>query len=148
MRGSGAESDCEPECEPERTGTGDKSDCIARVIRASADADPKELLKRGRVIVELLMRELELVSSNIELIERIVLDETEGDKNPKRRQMILRLISLPTRSQAARNLISALTAAAEAGPGKKKLAQEEAEKVGGAGSQWGSDLDTGSAFPN
>ena len=133
--GSQAASDCKPE----QTAKAEASS--SPMVAASADADPKALVKAGRSIVEMLLRELSLVSDHVELLERIIEEETAGDRSLKRRQLLLRIVSLPVRTQAARNLTSALIALAEHGPGKKEQAKDAAETAGGEGTGWGNDLD-------
>lgn len=145
--GAGAQSKCEPEREPEQNRKQKRTE-LPPLVTHSADADPKQLVKSGRVILDRLTRELLAVTENVEVIEDIIRSETEGDQHPRRREMLLRLVSLPTRIQASRNLAAALNAMNDAGPGKKQQAKDDAANVGGAGSPWGDDLNSGSAFPN
>ena len=103
-----------------------------------------DLAKSGKALLEMLMQELHLASAHPDFLEQVIAEETHGDRSPKRRQLLLRIVSLPTRIQAARNLASALALIAEAGPGKKQQRDEDA-KTAGEGSEWGDLLDPYSA---
>jgi type II secretory pathway component PulF len=101
----------------------------------------------------MLMAELRIYSTSVDVIQRIIDEETRGEKSPKRRQLLLRLSSLSTRTQAARNLASAMSILQDAGPGKKEQAKEAASEVGSGASPWGDDLnpfagEQGSGKPN
>lgn len=113
---------------------------VPHALSAAADADPKDLAKAGRAIVDMLLAELRAVSAHAGLIEEIIEEETRGDRSPKRRQMLLRIVSLPTRTQAARNLASAMSILTDIGPGKKAQAAEEAAAAAAEDDDWGSDL--------
>lgn len=138
---------CEPNREQERTTHKDEPR-VPPLFAVSQSSDPKDLVRAGRAIIEMLIQELAWVTSNLDLLEQIIIEETAGAKSSRRRQMLMRIVSLPMRTQAARNLASALSTLSTAGPGKKEAANDAAAEVGGNGSVWGDDLDPGGARPN
>lgn len=107
--------------------------------RVESEVKPADLVKTARVIVDMLMTELRVASANADLLEQIVEEETAGDKSPRRRDFMLRMVSMPVRAKTMQNLASALRMLDDAAPGKKEQAQEDA-KTAGAGSDWGDDL--------
>lgn len=58
-------------------------------------------LGRAQSIIEKLLFELERGTDNIEEIESAIGEETAGDKDSKRRNMMLKAVSLPQRAQTA-----------------------------------------------
>lgn len=135
-------SQCEPEFAPEAV-------TAAAALPADASSNVK-LIERGRRIILALMSELEAVSENSSILlelSELLSGETEDEGAMQRvRALLEKVISLPARAQAAKNLASALAMLRDAAPGKKKEA-EEAAKTAGQGSSWGDDLD-GGARPN
>lgn len=137
----------EPEREPARTSRTEGREKPSPAapdfpssIEVAADADPKEMAKGGRALLAELLAELRSVARHADIIERIIEEETQGDRSPRRRALLLRIVSLPTRIQASRNLMSAIAMAAEAGPGKKAQAAEDAAAAAATDDDWGSDL--------
>jgi len=61
----------------------------------------RKSLGRAQVIIEKLLGELERGTDNLEDIEEAIEEETAGDKNTKRRNMMLKAVSLPQRAQTA-----------------------------------------------
>lgn len=102
--------------------------------------EPVELVKRGRGIILALMAELELETANVHLLAELVEIETAEDKTPHRRRALQKALSLPVRTQAAKNLATALATLRDAAPGKKDQ-QAEAAKNAGQGSEWSDDLE-------
>lgn len=107
------------------------------LVAAAAAWDLNRISNMSLQVIAKLANELDRVSDNAELLERIVQEETAGEKSPKRRQLLERVLSLPTRLQAARNMASALSIVAAMAPGKKDLARDAARRVGDGGGAWG-----------
>lgn len=61
----------------------------------------RRALGRAQVIIEKLLAELERGTDNIDEIEESIEAETQGDQNGKRRNMMLKAVSLPQRAQTA-----------------------------------------------
>lgn len=108
-------------------------------VTRKAAADVGSLVERGRELILQLMAELKLVNDNVHLLEEIVEIEHGGEKNPRHRLALLRALSLPVRSQAAKNLATALSTLKEVGPGKKEEAEKRA-KTAEQGTSWEDDL--------
>jgi hypothetical protein len=90
---------------------------------------PEALSDRARGIAGRMLDELESVTSHLGEFEELICNE-EGD--PRRRQALLKAISLPERASTLKNLATAMKtlneAAAPAG-GKKEEAQRAAEGI-------------------
>ncbi|WP_045836438.1 hypothetical protein [Hyphomicrobium sp. 99] len=112
-----------------------------RSAEAASPVDLSALKRQGFELIATLTRELQLYSDNVDLIEKIILEETAGDRSSRRREMLLRAISNANRMAAAKNMATAFDILYGAGPGKKEKAKEDANRVGGAESCWGDDLD-------
>lgn len=113
-------------------------------IVVEAASKPLSIARRGRDIVERLLDELDAMTSHLGELEDMIIDETRGDKDSRKRNAMLRAISHGTRTMAAKNLALALRTYDEAAPGKKQQAQEAAETAG-VGTEWGDDLNIGIA---
>lgn len=138
VRGAVDAPKCEPNCEPEIEA---RDSTLAPVVQA-ANAKPTELVKRGRNIILALMSELETETGNIHLLEELIEIDTADEKAPyRRRQALQKAVSLPVRAQAAKNLATALRTLADAAPGKKEQADDDAKNAG-QGSDWQDDLET------
>lgn len=61
----------------------------------------RKSLGRAQSIIEKLLFELERGTDNIDDIEAAIEEETAGDANSKRRNMMLKAVSLPQRAQTA-----------------------------------------------
>lgn len=61
----------------------------------------RKSLSRAQSIIEKLLFELERGTDNIEEIEDAIEQETQDDKDSKRRNMMLKAVSLPTRASTA-----------------------------------------------
>lgn len=112
-------------------------------IRKAARTDPKALADDTLDVLNRLLDELDTVTARLGELEDLIVAETEDDKDGRRRNAMLKAVSLPVRILAAKNLSLALKTLQEARPGKKKQADEDAKNVGGVGSAWGDDLDVG-----
>lgn len=66
------------------------------------------LLSRSNRIVQKLLDELESGTDNADEIEEEIEAETIGDRNPQRRNAMLRAVSLPSRAATARELSQTL----------------------------------------
>ncbi len=100
-------ANCEPKCEPDGAVDG---------ITAAGGEEPEQRVETAADLVpevvrilELQLEELRLVSGNVALLRRIISEETRGDRSPKRRQLMERVLSIPVRALAAKNLASALS---------------------------------------
>lgn len=63
---------------------------------------------RGRRLTNSLLQELETASETLPEIEAAIEEETAGDKSPKRRQAMLRAVSLGARASAVFSLSAAM----------------------------------------
>lgn len=68
----------------------------------------RNALGRAQVIVEKLLSELDRGTDNADEIDEAIETETADDKNPKRRNMMLKAVSLPSRAQTAAALSATL----------------------------------------
>jgi hypothetical protein len=121
----------------------------AITVAAAASAEPNDLVKGGREVLELLLAELKAEAVHVGWLDDVIAEETKGDRSPRRRMAMERAVSLPTRMQAAKNYATAVRTLHEAAPGKKEQAKEEARKIGQgrfatppapAKTDWGDDL--------
>jgi len=131
----------------------------ARATAKPSTAKPKSLddaIQQAKDLTLRLMSELDAVTTHHGELEDLIIDETAGDRDAKRRNAMLRAIELPSRSATLKVLISATRAWADLEraaqpkplvPGKKAAAQVAAETAG-QGTEWGSDLDIPPARPN
>lgn len=112
-----------------------------RVASSALSAAPVELddiLAQGREIVGRLFNELSFVTSNIGDLEEMIFEETADDDNDKRRDAMLKAVSLGSRSGVARNLATAFKTLQDSGigvgkKGKKEQQQEAAQEIASAG---------------
>lgn len=80
-----------------------------------------------------MFNELEAITSYDGELEELIEVATAGDEDDRRRDAMLKAVSLPARSQIAKNLATALKTINEAGgpaKGKKAQQQERAAAVG------------------
>lgn len=105
----------------------------AQPIEPPAPRGNAEIAEHGRQLVGRMFDELDQVTSYQGELEEIIEIVTANDENDARRDAMMKAISLPARSQIAKNLAGALKTINEAaGPqqGKKAAAQERANAVG------------------
>jgi len=90
-----------------------------------------QLVRSGRALVEDLLRELAETTERICEIEEEIINETRQDADGRRRQAMLKAVSLANRSLAAKNLAHAIRALsyrrAPKPLGKKEQRQRNAE---------------------
>jgi hypothetical protein len=103
---------------------------VAVEIVQPASVKPEALADRAKEIAGRLMDELDAVTAHVGELGDLICQE-EGD--PRRRQALLKAISLPERMMTLKNLSTALKTLNEAAApeGKKAQRQAAAEKVGG-----------------
>lgn len=99
---------------------------VPQSLADAAMAEPAELVKRGRGIILALMSELEIETANIHLLAELVEIETAEDSGPNRRRALQKALSLPVRTQAAKNLATALASLRDEGTPDGKKAQRQA----------------------
>ena len=112
---------------------------VSQALSDAAAAEPKELIRRGRDLVGRLLDELDSSTTHVGQLEELIMAETEGDRDGRRRAAMLRAVALPTRAAVLKNLAAATRIMSEAAPGKKDEAAEAA-RTAGAGTEWGDDL--------
>ncbi len=106
-----------------------------------ATADPKAIVGRGRNLVLRLLDELDTVTTCPGELEEMILRETAADENPRRREAMMKAISLPSRANTVKALALAYKTLADAGaPLGKKEAAAGAAETAGEGTGWGDDL--------
>lgn len=129
------------QCEPTATAT------VSPVVSAAA-SDVGAIIGRGRNLVVRLMDELETATTHLGELETLIEQETAGEKDPRRRNAMLKAVDLPVRAAALKNLANALKTLNESRPLGKKEEAQEASETAGQGTEWGSDLATPGARPN
>lgn len=101
--------------------------------RASAPSpsrnEPEDILTRARREAETLLSELEETRLRMGEIEDAIEDETRNDMNGRRRAMMMKAVSLPTRSAVLKTIMQALATMREAEPGKKEMKAEAAKEA-------------------
>lgn len=98
---------------------------------APATITSAQLVRRARALIEHLLQELAETTERIAEIEEGIINETSQDADGRRRQAMLRAVSLANRSLAAKNLAHAIRAlsyrSAPKPLGKKEQQQRDAE---------------------
>jgi hypothetical protein len=89
-----------------------------------------DLVQQGRDIAGRMLSELDAVTTHGAELEEMIFSE---ESNPRRRQALIRALSLSERATTLKNLTSAMKTLAEAGApqGKKAERDEAAKGVGG-----------------
>jgi hypothetical protein len=105
----------------------------------AAATDPKAIIDMGRDLAARLLDELHATTAYRGEIEALIIAETAGDPDGRRRQAMLQVVGLPTRATVLKNLALAAKTLAEVMPGKRVKA-EEAARTAGDGTEWGDDL--------
>jgi hypothetical protein len=124
-----------------RDSSDDDGEGASDAIRKAARSDPAELVDDTRDILARLRDELDAVTSYVGELEDLIIDDTADDKDSRRRNAMLKAVSLPTRILAAKNLALALKTLTDAAPGKKEEANNRASEVAsGQDDLWGDDL--------
>jgi hypothetical protein len=91
------------------------------------------IVDHARQLVARMLDELDTVTSYQGELEEVIEIATANDENDQRRDAMMKAVSLPARSQIAKNLASALKTINEAGgpaKGKKAQAQDRAAAAG------------------
>jgi hypothetical protein len=105
----------------------------AQPVEPPAPRSNVEIADHARQLVGRMLDELDTVTAYQGELEEIIEDATAEDDNEQRRDAMMKAISLPARSQIAKNLAGALKTINEAaGPqqGKKAATQERATAIG------------------
>ncbi|WP_262027136.1 hypothetical protein [Microvirga sp. Mcv34] len=97
---------------------------------SSEPVSPADLADRGRGLAARLMNELDAVTANVGELEEMIHSE---ESDPRRRQALLKALSLGERANTLRTLSMSLKTLNETAmpEGKKAQRQSAAEKVGG-----------------
>lgn len=133
-----AKAECWSRPDMKKVRTAHREVRAAAAVLSSPPVEPDDILARGREIVGRLMDELSSVTSNIGELEEMIFAETEDDDNDKRRDAMLKAVSLSSRSGVARNLATAFKTLQESGAGGGKLGKKEqqaaaAQEIAAAG---------------
>ncbi|MEG8040490.1 hypothetical protein QP166_14485 [Sphingomonas sp. LR60] len=106
------------------------------MIEPRAPAEPVEagaIADHGRQLVARMFDELDAMTSYQGELEELIEVATASDEDDRRREAMMKAVSLPARSQIAKNLATTLKTINEAAApakGKKAQAQERAAAVG------------------
>ena len=100
---------------------------------AEKAADPGEIANAGRGLLRRLLDELDTVTANVGELEDMIVGETVGDANPKRRDAMFKAVSLGGRASTLKELATAFKTLNEASApqGKKAAAQGKADAIAG-----------------
>jgi len=101
----------------------------------------EEIVGKGRNLIFRMLDELDVTTSRVGEMEEIIDSDTAGDRDDRRRQAMLKAVSLPSRANSIKALAAAFKTLVESGSpeGKKAQAHEDA-KSAGVGTEWGDDL--------
>ncbi|MCE4223413.1 hypothetical protein HCU64_06585 [Methylobacterium sp. C25] len=102
-----------------------------RPAPAEFDASPEAIIGRGQKLAVRMLDELEADTANIGEIETAIEDATTGKNDARRRDAMLKAVSLPSRAGTLKNLALAAKTFAEASApdGKKKQRQSAADQA-------------------
>lgn len=108
----------------------ERHQAVVTEIVPPSTAKPEELPERARAIAGRLLDELDTMTSNIGQLEEMI--ETE-ESDPRRRQALMKALSVGERAMTLKNITAAMKTIAEsaAPQGKKAERQAAAEKVAG-----------------
>jgi hypothetical protein len=125
---------------------------IVERIRTPLNSDttkPEAIIGRGRILALRMLDELDATTSHIGEMEDAIEEANPGKSGMRRREAMMKAVSLPVRAGTLKNLALAVKTLAEtlAPAGKKAAAAEEA-RIAGQGSDWGDDLAPPDARPN
>ena len=103
--------------------------------------DPKAIVGRGRNLVLRLLDELDTLTTRPGELEEMIEVDTAADESPRRREAMMKAISLPVRANTIKALALAYKTLADAGaPLGKKESADAAAQSAGEGTGWGDDL--------
>lgn len=115
----------------------------------SETTKPEAIIGRGRILALRMLDELDTTTSHVGEMEEAIEDATPGKGDVRRREAMMKAVSLPVRAGTLKNLALALKTLAESmAPAGKKAAAAEDAKMAGLGSDWGDDLAPPAARPN
>jgi hypothetical protein len=104
------------------------SDVLGLALAEVAEIGPKVLVSRGRDLVARLFDELSASTTHRGEIENLIIDETRGDKDGRRRYAMMKAVSLSARAAVVKNLALAAKTLSDAAPtgGKKEETRDRA----------------------
>lgn len=105
------------------------SPVVSSPVEVAADVDPEELAKEGILVLKMLLAEIKAEGVHIGWLETVIEEETDGDKTPQRYKALMKAVSAPVRTQAAKNIALALQTLQALGPGKKAAAKNAAKGI-------------------
>jgi len=103
---------------------------VSPSLAAAVTAEPVDLVVFGRGLTGRLFDELDATTTYRGQLEDLIINETAGDLDGRRRQAMLKAVGLPTRAAVLKNLALATRILADAAPGKKATAEQLAKKAG------------------
>lgn len=103
---------------------------VAEVLPSRPSTDPDDLVQQGRDIAGRMLSELDAVTSHGSELEEMIFTE---ESDPRRRQALMRALSLSERATTLKNLTAAMKTLAEAGAPQGKKAEREAAAKGVGG---------------
>lgn len=103
----------------------------ARPRPTGDEASPEAIVERGRMLVVEMLDELEACTARIGEIEEAIEEATSGKNDARRREAMMKAVSLASRAGTAKNLALAAKTFAEASApdGKKKQRQNAADQA-------------------
>lgn len=100
---------------------------------AGSTTDPASSVDLGKDLAHRLLGELDMSTSRQDEIEDAIYEETKDDENGRRRQLMLKAVSLPARAMTLKTLAQALAVLKEvdenAAQGKKAQRQQTANQA-------------------
>ena len=98
---------------------------------AEEAADPAAIATAGRGLVRRMLDELDTVTAHVGELEDMIVGETAGDENDKRRDGMFMAVTLPGRAKTLKELATAFKTLNEASApqGKKAAAQGKADAI-------------------
>ena len=112
---------------------------IDRTARLLPPAERREHVEHAHDIAGRLLDELETVTSRVGELEELIEIETADDKDGRRRNAMLKAISLPARSMTLKTIMQAMAVAkdvAGVGGGKKEEAKAKAKEAAKPGNKY------------
>jgi hypothetical protein len=107
----------------------------------SDTTQPEVIVGRGRNLALRMLDELDAVTSAQDELGGLIVEATAGDETERRREAMMKALTLSSRANTLKALASALKTLAEThAPLGKKAAAQEASSSAGEGTSWGDDL--------
>ncbi|GEP11669.1 hypothetical protein [Methylobacterium gnaphalii] len=109
-----------------------------RTLPADFDASPEAIIGRGQKLAVRMLDELEADTANIGEIEEAIEEANSGKNAARRRDAMLKAVSLSSRAGTLKNLALAAKTFAEASApdGKKKQRQAAADQTASSGGKF------------